>query len=180
MTEEVQVNEEVVTPEAPPTQTQWLEVPLCEIPADAVGPEGDSIWEGIKEITGKDRDYFLGIQKANMKKNGTPRQLFLVLIGEYPFVIRELNQGDYRFITTECAKGERDLLIALRAEDPEALLTPEESNYIEFINTLNRATVFPERFDFTEDELPYMLVPALYEKVMMIAGTMDRVVVKKL
>jgi hypothetical protein len=179
MTENVQ--EEVTEAvQEQPQPSQWVGVPLCEIPPDAKGPEGEDVWEGIKEITGKDRQYFIDLQAKNMKKNGKPRNLHLILLGDLPFVVRELNQGDYREITRKCAKDERDLINALRIDEPEAMITAEESNYIEFVNTLNRATVFPEGFDFTDDELPYLLVPALYEKVMMLAGTMDQVVVKKL
>jgi hypothetical protein len=158
----------------------WIDTPLCDIPLDAKGINGEDIWAGIKLATDKDRDYFIALQKQNVKKNGKPRNLYIVALGEYSFIVRELNQGDYRAISMECAKQERELMDLLRQTDPQAVLSPDEVNYIEYVATCARAVVDPVNFDFADDELPYTLLPTLYDRIMVLAGTMSQVVVKKL
>jgi len=167
-----------MTDEARPQD--WSNVPLCEIPADAQNDDGSGFWDAFTSDTGMSREELLAVQQKHLKKDGTPRDLHIVVQGPLWFIFKPLNQKEYRDLGMKQAEDERKLAEILASKTPPIKLTESDVNFLMGTNTCSMAVIVPESFDFMNDDLPPTLVANLYTEIMFRSGIQDVMLTKKL
>ena len=152
--------------------TKWQNVALLDLPVD------HPVWATLDEV-GLSREYIAELQKKHMTKNGTPKALHLLAIGDDTFVIRQLRQGDYQKVNELYLQKEAKALELIHATNPGAALSQQEMDTIEQHCVCLVGVVWPENFDPTDEDNHFLSVPSLHYKIMEISGAFEVPVTKK-
>lgn len=180
----------VVGYSGPPILKEWKDISLLDIPDDAVTPEGISIWEIIEGGTGLNKKDVEDIQNRHLDSKGNPVSLYMVGIGNFTFLIREVTIKLHRQIIQGCHLDEQAYIKQYKnenkgKEEENFTIPADDRQGIEEINTIKVALVWPSigtgenQFDPEDEDLPFLVTSGLFTKILEASGAYDMPILKK-
>jgi hypothetical protein len=175
----------------PPVLEDWDAVNILDIPEDAVNLEGVPIWDIISMGTGLKKDDIKTIQDRYVNSKGQPLPLYMIGVGNFTFIIREVTTKLHREIIQACHVDEREYIKnhtpaeAHAGDDVEIDVPGAERQKWEELNTIKSALVWPPigqgegQFDPHDEDLPFLVVSQLFTKILEASGAYDMPLLKK-
>ncbi len=140
--------------------------------------DGVPVWEAIERDTGLSRKAMEELQAKHVKKNGRPKPLYMVELINDTFIVRQLTQGDQRYMIelTNHMTSEKKKELGL---GPNEELPESELIFIEYYVTTSTGVVWPEDFDPADEDNTISTLSWLYTTITNISGLNIRPDVKK-